>query len=183
MRRGRLPNCCCRHAPRVDGLERSSGRNASPSAITPTNILSPARSQPGSRTEVSLGARAHTIRSIQHASPTHPHDRRRTSSPNQCLTAGAGTSKQQRGIHATYRRRERRSAWIRAVSASLLPVTDAGASRLRSRAGRTLAARSMRQLAARERRRPAFIGRDCDRLAAALEPMESRPRPRSASAC
>ena len=45
MRRGRLPNCCCRHL-RVDGLERSSGRNASPSGITPSNILSPARSQP-----------------------------------------------------------------------------------------------------------------------------------------
>ena len=32
MRRGRLPACCCRHA-RVDGLERPSGRNASPSGI------------------------------------------------------------------------------------------------------------------------------------------------------
>src|SRR5262249_142870 len=50
---------CCRHLP-VDGLERSSGRNAYPSGITPSNIMSPTRSQPGSRTEVSPGARVHT---------------------------------------------------------------------------------------------------------------------------
>jgi hypothetical protein len=48
MRRGRLPYISCRHA-RVDGLERSSGRNASPSGITPSNILSPAPSQPVGR--------------------------------------------------------------------------------------------------------------------------------------
>ena len=59
MRRGRLPHCCCRHV-RVDGLERLSGRNASPSGITPSNILSPARRTAGSWTKVRLGARAHT---------------------------------------------------------------------------------------------------------------------------
>ena len=59
MRRGRLPHCCCRHV-RVDGLERLSGRNASPSGITPSNILSPARRTEGSWTEVRLGARAQT---------------------------------------------------------------------------------------------------------------------------
>ena len=48
-----------RHAP-VDGLKRPSGRNASPSGITPSTIMSPARNQPGSWTEISLGARAHT---------------------------------------------------------------------------------------------------------------------------
>jgi hypothetical protein len=32
MRRGRLPACSCRH-PLVDGPERPSGRNASPSGI------------------------------------------------------------------------------------------------------------------------------------------------------
>ena len=58
MRRGRLPARSCRHA-RVDGPERPSGRNASPSGITPSNIMSPARSQPGPWTEVRLGARAH----------------------------------------------------------------------------------------------------------------------------
>lgn len=58
MRRGRLLDCCCRHLA-VDGLKRPSGRNASPSGITPSNIMSPARNQPGSRTEVSPGARAH----------------------------------------------------------------------------------------------------------------------------
>ena len=45
-RRGRLPNDCCRHATRVYRLERSSGRNASPRGITPSNISSPIRSQP-----------------------------------------------------------------------------------------------------------------------------------------
>ena len=89
MRRGRLPHCCCRHV-RVDGLERSSGRNASPSGITPSNILSPTRRTAGSWTKVRPGARAHTIRSIQraHAPPApdkllllerHLTPRRRTS--------------------------------------------------------------------------------------------------------
>ena len=66
MRRGLLPKTRCRH-PTVDGLERSSGRNASPSGITPSNIMSPARSQPGSWTEVRLGARAHNTRSSNRA--------------------------------------------------------------------------------------------------------------------
>ena len=72
MRRGRLPQPCCRHLP-VDGLERSSGRNASPSGITPSNIMSPTQDQPGSRTEVSPGARAHSTRPSQraHAPPDH----------------------------------------------------------------------------------------------------------------
>ena len=61
---------------------------------------------PGRGPKQALGARAHTIRSIQHASPTHPHDRRRTTSPKiQCLTAGAGTSvsscRHHRAFHAT----------------------------------------------------------------------------------
>jgi transposase len=42
MRRGRLPARSCRHA-RVDGPDRPSGRNASPSGITtPSTIMSPA---------------------------------------------------------------------------------------------------------------------------------------------
>ena len=77
MRRGRLPATCCRHA-HVDGPERPSGRNASPSGITPSNIMSPARSQPGSWTEVSPGARAHKTSTTNHAHappnqpPVHP---------------------------------------------------------------------------------------------------------------
>ena len=72
MRRGRLPACSCRHH-LVDGPERPSGRNASPSGITPSNIMSPARNQPGSRTKVRLGARAHTTRTTNraHAPPAH----------------------------------------------------------------------------------------------------------------
>ena len=62
MRRGRLPADSCRHV-RVDRLERLSGRNASPSGITPSNIMSPAPEPTrGSRTEVRLGARAHNAR-------------------------------------------------------------------------------------------------------------------------
>src|SRR5512132_906517 len=59
MRRGQLPAYCCRN-PRVDGPERTSGRNSYPSGITPSTIMSPTRSQPGPWTEVSPGARAHT---------------------------------------------------------------------------------------------------------------------------
>ena len=58
IRRGWLPAGSRRHT-LVDGLERQSGRNAPPSGITPSTITSPARSQPGSRTVVRLGARAH----------------------------------------------------------------------------------------------------------------------------
>ena len=72
MRRGRLPARSCRHV-RVDGPERPSGRNASPSGITPSNIMSPAPEPTrGSWTEVRLGARAHN---------THHQPRARTTSP------------------------------------------------------------------------------------------------------
>ena len=74
MRRGRLPAVSCRHA-RVDGPERPSGRNASPSGITPSNIMSPAPEPTrGSRTEVRLGARAHNTRTTNraHAPPSRP---------------------------------------------------------------------------------------------------------------
>jgi hypothetical protein len=67
MRRGRLPAFSCRHA-LVDRLERLSGRNASPSGITPSTIMSPAPEPTrGSRTEVRLGARAHKHRTSNHA--------------------------------------------------------------------------------------------------------------------
>ena len=72
MRRGRLPKTRCRHV-RVDGPERPSGRNASPSGITPSNIMSPAPEPTrGSWTEVSLGARAHTILTTNHAHAPPP---------------------------------------------------------------------------------------------------------------
>jgi hypothetical protein len=72
MRRGRLLPCSCRHV-RVDGPDRPSGRNAFPTGITPSTIMSPAPCQ-GSRTEIRLGARAHTIRTTNraHAPPIHP---------------------------------------------------------------------------------------------------------------
>ena len=67
MRRGRLPACSCRHQP-VDGLHRQSGRNATPSGTTPSTIMSPTRN-PGSWTEIRLGARAHTTDPTNHAHP------------------------------------------------------------------------------------------------------------------
>jgi hypothetical protein len=67
MRRGRLPAGSCRHV-RVDGPERPSGRNASPSGITPSNIMSPTPEPTrGSRTEVRLGARAHNTPIVDRA--------------------------------------------------------------------------------------------------------------------
>ena len=66
MRRGRLPAVSCRHH-QVDGPERPSGRNASPSGVTPSTIMSPTRSNPGPWTEIRLGARAHTTRTTNHA--------------------------------------------------------------------------------------------------------------------
>jgi hypothetical protein len=59
MHRGQLPACSCRHLP-VDGPHRQSGRTASPERNTPSTIMSPIQAQPGSRTEIRLGVRAHT---------------------------------------------------------------------------------------------------------------------------
>jgi hypothetical protein len=87
MRRGQLPAGPCRHA-RVDGPERPSGRNASPSGITPSNIMSPARSQPRSWTEVRLGARAHKIRTTNHAHAPPTHSSSTPTTPDPALDAG-----------------------------------------------------------------------------------------------
>ena len=81
MRRGRLPACPRRHH-LVDGPERPSGRNAFPSGITPSNIMSPAPEPTrGSWTEVRLGVRAHTTtahtrhqRSPPAVQPDNTHD-------------------------------------------------------------------------------------------------------------
>ena len=67
-----------RHAParhpQVDGPERPSGRNASPSGITPSNIMSPAPEPTrGSWTKVRLGARAHNTHTLGRAhAPPNP---------------------------------------------------------------------------------------------------------------
>jgi hypothetical protein len=59
MHRGQLPADCCRHA-RVEGPQRPSGRTHLPQREPhPITIMSPARSQPGSWTKISMGARAH----------------------------------------------------------------------------------------------------------------------------
>jgi len=70
MHRGRLPACSSRHH-RMDGLHRQSGRTASRN--TPSTIMSPLRSHPGTRTEIRLGVRAHTTRTTHH--PNAPPDR------------------------------------------------------------------------------------------------------------
>src|SRR5437763_9136773 len=96
MRRGRLPAGSCRHR-QVNSPERLSGRNASPSGITPSNIMSPTPEQTrGSWTQVRLGARAHTIRSpanLAHGPPARaavqPRQPRTTR-----LTCGPCTSKE-----------------------------------------------------------------------------------------
>jgi hypothetical protein len=87
MRRGRLPACSCRHA-RVDGAERLSGRNAYPSGVTPSNIMSPVRNQPGPRTEVRLGARAHTIRTNDRAHAPPANRSTNPDNPDPALDAG-----------------------------------------------------------------------------------------------
>jgi hypothetical protein len=89
MRRGQLPACSCRHA-RVDGPERPSGRNASPSGITPSNIMSPAPEPTrGSRTEVRLGARAHKTGTVQPARASPAHSSSIPTTPDPALDAGS----------------------------------------------------------------------------------------------
>jgi hypothetical protein len=74
MHRGRLQQDSRRHV-RVDGPERPSGRNAI-CGITPATIMSPTRSHPGPRTEISPGARAHHTPTSNraHAPPTSNND-------------------------------------------------------------------------------------------------------------
>jgi hypothetical protein len=57
MNRGQLPADCCR--PTGDRLERLSGRTTI-CRNTPSHIMSPPGTNPGPRTEVSLGVRGHT---------------------------------------------------------------------------------------------------------------------------
>jgi len=89
MRRGRLPAGSCRHH-QVDGPERPSGRNASPSGITPSNIMSPTpKPTRGSRTEVRLGARAHNT-PLNNRAHAPPADRSSTlTTPDPALAAGS----------------------------------------------------------------------------------------------
>jgi hypothetical protein len=122
MRRGLLPKSCCRH-PTVDGLERSSGRNASPSGITPSNIMSPARNQPEPRTEVSPGARAHNTRPSQRAhAPPRPTARRDAFDSG--LTAGRGQVSRPPRARATAPARRQtlvaRQRWARGAKVSAL---------------------------------------------------------------
>ena len=90
MRRGQLPPSSCRHQ-QVDGHHRPSGRNASPSGITPSTIMSPTRNHPGSWTEIRLGARAHHIPS--------PRPRPRTTQPPSTPTIEPRTALDKRSVH------------------------------------------------------------------------------------
>ena len=88
MRRGRLPAGSCRHV-RVDGPERPSGRNASPSGITPSNIMSPAPEPTrGPWTEVRLGARAHNTRTTNRAHAPPANGSSTLTTPDPALDAG-----------------------------------------------------------------------------------------------
>ena len=62
MHRGQLLTLRCRPA-RGNGLQRLSGRIDLPPAGDPITIMSPARNQPGPRTQISMGTRAHTTNS------------------------------------------------------------------------------------------------------------------------
>ena len=82
-----------RHAParhaHVDGPERPSGRNASPSGITPSNIMSPAPEPTrGSRTKVRLGARAHTTHTVDRAHAPPANSSSTLTTPDPALDAG-----------------------------------------------------------------------------------------------
>jgi hypothetical protein len=59
MNRGQLPARLLQTRPGGDCPERLSGRNTI-CRNTPSNIMSPTRSQPGPSTEVSLGVRGQT---------------------------------------------------------------------------------------------------------------------------
>jgi len=86
MHRGRLPACSCRHH-QMDGLHRQSGRTASRN--TPSPIMSPIRTHPGSRTEIRLGVHARTTRTTNEANAP-PHHR------TSALTLRTSTDKEQR---------------------------------------------------------------------------------------
>ena len=79
MRRGRLHARSCRHV-RVDGPYRPSGRNASPAGSPHQPSCRRPGAQPGSRTEIRLSARAHTIRTA--TAPTHPPNTNAVHPPN-----------------------------------------------------------------------------------------------------
>jgi hypothetical protein len=73
MLRGRLPARSCRHA-RVDGPDRPSGRNALQAGSPHQPSCRRPGADPGPRTEIRLGARAHTTRITNraHAPPAPP---------------------------------------------------------------------------------------------------------------
>jgi hypothetical protein len=94
MHRGRLPASSCRHA-RVVGLQRPSGRNASPSGITPSTIMSPTRRTAGSRSEIRLGARAHHSHTVKRANAPPGPD---SNNQHQALDAGPAAQIRTEGV-------------------------------------------------------------------------------------
>jgi hypothetical protein len=91
MHSGRLPARSCRHA-RVDGLHRQSGRTASRN--TPSTIMSPIRSHPGSWTEIRLGVRAHPTRTANQPHAPPGPERATDSRPDSALTPRTCTDKE-----------------------------------------------------------------------------------------
>jgi hypothetical protein len=77
----------------VDGLHRPSGRTASPDRITPSPIMSPARSPSRPRTKIRLGVHARATRTTnQPHAPPIAHGRSATTTSG--LTLRAGTDKE-----------------------------------------------------------------------------------------
>ena len=88
-----------RHHGGGDGPERMSDRTTI-CRNTPSHIMPPARSQPGSSAEVSLGVRGHTMTLHRaHAPPPPPHPRTDNKPPAAALTRVPGTSKE--GVRVT----------------------------------------------------------------------------------
>jgi len=95
MHRDQLPTPCRRHV-RVDGLQRPSGRTATSPSGNPITIMSPTPvATPESRTEISMGTRAHTT-------PIAPA-RRLSSAPRSALRAALRVTERRRWHSITTR--------------------------------------------------------------------------------
>jgi hypothetical protein len=135
---GRLPGCSCRHGTTLDGPETPSGRTAT-CGITPSTIMSPAPNRP--RTEIRLGARAHTTANRRwpyaHAPPKPNSSKSPTRTPR--LTRGPWTDTEQCCRPTRGARLVRERVWGRSVR-----LRPPGSVRRQRRAGLRAAVRGRR---------------------------------------
>ena len=180
MRRGQLPPSSRRH-PHVDGHHRPSGRNASPSGITPSTIMSPTRNHPGSWTEIRLGARAHPNPrpDLARAPPNHPAVQ--PSNPESHLTSDACSDKEQQADHRAPARRHRQPPCSDHRPSSCLHSSDCENSRrVRRHGGRPPSQRSThprRPLHHFYRHDQHLIASQCFRLAGCATASDGRVNP------